>query len=122
MSAKILIVDDNAELREALLDQLALHEEFESIGVETGARGVQAAKAGEIDLVIMDVGLPDIDGREAAIPAASRTSPSVFLFATQVSRHQFVAAGLGDQNSRAAGILFDLLPQPANVGFERVGG
>jgi DNA-binding response OmpR family regulator len=65
MSAKILIVDDDAELREALVDQLALHEEFESIAVETGARGVQAAKAGEIDLVIMDVGLPDVDGREA---------------------------------------------------------
>ena len=26
---------------------------------------MQAAKAGQIDLVIMDVGLPDIDGREA---------------------------------------------------------
>ena len=65
MSTKILIVEDDAELREALVDQLALHEEFESIGVETGAGGVQAAKAGEIDLVIMDVGLPDVDGREA---------------------------------------------------------
>src|ERR1700681_3344471 len=65
MSAKILIVEDDAELREALVDQLALHEEFESIGVETGAGGLQAAKAGEIDLVIMDVGLPDVDGREA---------------------------------------------------------
>jgi len=65
MSAKILIVDDNAELREALIDQLALHEEFEAIAVESGAKGLQAAKAGEIDLVIMDVGLPDVDGREA---------------------------------------------------------
>jgi DNA-binding response OmpR family regulator len=65
MSAKILIVEDDAELREALVDQLALHEEFESIGVETGAGGVQAARAGRIDLVIMDVGLPDVDGREA---------------------------------------------------------
>jgi DNA-binding response OmpR family regulator len=64
MSAKILIVDDNAELREALVDQLT-HEEFEAIAVESGARGLQAAKAGEIDLVIMDVGLPDVDGREA---------------------------------------------------------
>jgi DNA-binding response OmpR family regulator len=26
---------------------------------------VQEAKAGQIDLVIMDVGLPDVDGREA---------------------------------------------------------
>src|SRR5262249_1936796 len=62
---KILIVDDDAELRDALVEQLALHEEFESIAVDTGAKGVQAAKAGQVDLVIMDVGLPDVDGREA---------------------------------------------------------
>jgi DNA-binding response OmpR family regulator len=62
---KILIVDDDAELREALVEQLALHEEFQAIAAENGTKGVQAAKAGQIDLVIMDVGLPDIDGREA---------------------------------------------------------
>ncbi len=62
---RILIVDDDAELREALVEQLALHEEFESIAVDNGSKGVQAAKAGQIDLVIMDVGLPDVDGREA---------------------------------------------------------
>jgi DNA-binding response OmpR family regulator len=62
---KILIVEDDAELRDALVEQLALYDEFEAVGVETGAKGVQAAKAGAIDLVIMDVGLPDIDGREA---------------------------------------------------------
>lgn len=62
---KILIVDDDSELRETLVEQLALHEEFEAVAVDTGAKGVQAAKAGQIDLVIMDVGLPDMDGREA---------------------------------------------------------
>jgi DNA-binding response OmpR family regulator len=62
---KILIVDDDSELREALVEQLALHEEFESIAVDNGTKGVQTAKAGQIDLVIMDVGLPDVDGREA---------------------------------------------------------
>jgi len=62
---KILIVDDDFELREALVGQLALHEEFESIAVDNGTKGVQTAKAGQIDLVIMDVGLPDVDGREA---------------------------------------------------------
>src|SRR3954471_2713064 len=64
-SRKILIVDDDTELREALVEQLALHEEFESVAVDSGAKGVQAAKAGQIDLIIMDVGLPDMDGREA---------------------------------------------------------
>ena len=63
---RILIVDDDPELREALMEQLSLHEEFEAVAVESGSKGMQAAKAGQIDLIIMDVGLPDIDGREAA--------------------------------------------------------
>ena len=58
------IVDDDPELRHALTEQLSLLEEFEAVAVEDGSKGVQAAKAGQIDLVIMDVGLPDIDGRE----------------------------------------------------------
>ncbi|HWL30576.1 MAG TPA: response regulator transcription factor [Xanthobacteraceae bacterium] len=62
---KILIVDDDAELRTALVEQLLLHDEFEAEAVDTGTKGVQAAKAGQVDLVIMDVGLPDVDGREA---------------------------------------------------------
>jgi DNA-binding response OmpR family regulator len=62
---KILIVDDDAELRGALLEQLALHEEFEAEAVDSGAKAVAAAKNGHVDLVIMDVGLPDVDGREA---------------------------------------------------------
>ena len=41
---KILIVDDDTELRDALVEQLALHEEFEAIAVDTGTKGVQAAK------------------------------------------------------------------------------
>ena len=61
----ILIVDDDAELREALVEQLALHEEFDATSVDSGTKGVQAAKNGQVDLVIMDVGLPDVDGREA---------------------------------------------------------
>jgi DNA-binding response OmpR family regulator len=61
----ILIVDDDNELREALVEQLALHDEFEATSVDSGTKAVQAAKGGQIDLVIMDVGLPDVDGREA---------------------------------------------------------
>jgi DNA-binding response OmpR family regulator len=64
-AAKVLVVDDDPELRDGLTEQLSLHEEFEAVAAENGSKGVQAAKAGQIDLVIMDVGLPDIDGREA---------------------------------------------------------
>src|SRR6266545_4276172 len=56
------------------VEQLALHEEFESIAVDNGTKGVQTAKAGQIDLVIMDVGLPDVDGREACAFCARTAS------------------------------------------------
>ena len=62
---KVLIVDDDSELREALTEQLSLHEEFDAVAVENVREAVQATKVGQIDLVIMDVGLPDIDGHDA---------------------------------------------------------
>jgi DNA-binding response OmpR family regulator len=61
---KILIVDDDSDLLQTLVEQIALHDEFEAIPVDSGTKAVSAAKADQIDLVIMDVGLPDIDGRE----------------------------------------------------------
>jgi len=64
-SPKILIVDDDAELRGALVEQLGLNGEFEILAADSGQAGIEAAKADRIDLVIMDVGLPDLDGREA---------------------------------------------------------
>ncbi|MBN8920541.1 MAG: response regulator transcription factor, partial [Rhizobiales bacterium] len=61
----ILIVDDDNELRDMLVEQLALAEEFTATGVDTATRGINAALASRIDLLIMDIGLPDMDGREA---------------------------------------------------------
>ena len=62
---KILIVDDDSELREALTEQLSLLEEFDVVAAENGGECVRTVKIEQIDLVIMDVGLPDIDGRDA---------------------------------------------------------
>lgn len=61
---KILIVDDDNELREGLVEQLSLHDEFESVAVDSGTKAIEVVKNDQIDLTIMDVGLPDIDGRE----------------------------------------------------------
>ncbi|MGB3813007.1 MAG: response regulator transcription factor [Shinella sp.] len=64
-SRTILLVDDDNDLRETLVEQLSLYEEFSTLEETTATRGIQAARAGQIDLLIMDVGLPDMDGREA---------------------------------------------------------
>lgn len=61
---KILMVDDDDDLREALADQLVLTEEFDVFEAGTGAAGLEKAREGHYDLVILDVGLPDMDGRE----------------------------------------------------------
>jgi DNA-binding response OmpR family regulator len=60
----ILIVDDEQELRDTLMEQLALVEEFTVSAAATGAEAVDAVNAGRTDLIVMDVGLPDKDGRD----------------------------------------------------------
>lgn len=62
---RILLVDDDEELRESLKDQLALHDEFEIVTAGTATQGIEVAKGDHLDLVLLDVGLPDMDGREA---------------------------------------------------------
>lgn len=62
---KILIVDDDDDLRDSLLDQLAMHDEFEVVVAGTAGKGMEMAKAQHMDLILLDVGLPDMDGREA---------------------------------------------------------
>jgi DNA-binding response OmpR family regulator len=61
---RILMVDDDDDLREALADQLVMTEEFDVFEAANGADGLVKAKEQHYDLVILDVGLPDMDGRE----------------------------------------------------------
>ncbi len=61
---KILLVEDDEALRTSLSEQLRLHEEFETQIATTGAEALDAGKKGHFDLIILDVGLPDMDGRE----------------------------------------------------------
>jgi DNA-binding response OmpR family regulator len=62
---QILIVDDDKDLREALGEQVALLPEFTVAQASTAADALRAISESPPDLVIMDVGLPDLDGREA---------------------------------------------------------
>ena len=61
---KILLVDDDTALRESLSEQLRLHEEFSTVEAENGSRALELTKGDYFDVILLDVGLPDIDGRE----------------------------------------------------------
>ena len=61
---KILLVDDDQPLRQSLAEQLHLHEEFSTHEVGSGAAALEICKSQGFDAIILDVGLPDMDGRE----------------------------------------------------------
>ncbi|RBI86268.1 DNA-binding response regulator [Rhodosalinus halophilus] len=60
----ILLVDDDDDLREALSEQLVMTEDFEVFEAATGGEAMDRVRNQIFDLVILDVGLPDTDGRE----------------------------------------------------------
>ena len=61
---KILLVDDDEDIRDALSEQLVMTEDFDVFEAGTGAQAMEKAKQEIYDLVILDVGLPDTDGRD----------------------------------------------------------
>lgn len=66
MSKKtILLVDDDEDLRAALAEQFSLHDSFGTIEAATAAEALKCAGSERLDLVLLDVELPDMDGREA---------------------------------------------------------
>ena len=63
-SRKILLVDDDVALRRSLAEQLALNDEFLPFEAGTAAEALEHARTARFDVVLLDVGLPDMDGRE----------------------------------------------------------
>ena len=61
---RILIVDDDEDLVGMLSDQLKLHEEFQVTTSLSAADSLEIVKSVIFDMILLDVGLPDMDGRE----------------------------------------------------------
>ncbi|HKM71776.1 MAG TPA: response regulator transcription factor [Stellaceae bacterium] len=61
---RILIVDDDGALRQSLAEQLELNNEFICVECGTAARALEIVGNQRFDTIVLDVGLPDMDGRE----------------------------------------------------------
>jgi DNA-binding response OmpR family regulator len=62
---RLLLVDDDDMLRSTLKEQLSLHDEFSVAEAANATAGIKTLKAEQADLVVLDINLPDMDGREA---------------------------------------------------------
>ena len=80
-ASRLLVVDDDKDLRETLAEQLGLIDDFRVTAAETATEAIDAVRRDRIDLAIMDVGLPDMDGREAvrAMRDGGFRSPIIML-------------------------------------------
>lgn len=80
---RVLLVDDDQMLRSSLAEQLAAEGEFEPMEAGSCAEAREAAKTGLFEFMILDVGLPDGDGRKLAreFRESGVTCPIVMLTA-----------------------------------------
>lgn len=82
MGPKLLIVEDDAALRGVLLRSLRA-DGFEANAVATGAELLERALKSPPDALVIDIGLPDSDGRDVcqALRASGVEAPVLFLTA-----------------------------------------
>ena len=62
---RLFIVDDDADLRATLAEQLGHYREFDILQAATANDALKLVREAHVDLMLLDVGLPDMDGREA---------------------------------------------------------
>jgi two-component system OmpR family response regulator len=95
MSKHILVVDDEARIREVLLYALE-KEGFTVTAVADGPAALAAVEAGGIDLVVLDVMLPEIDGLEVCRRLRHKGRvPILFLSARAEEVDRIVGLELG---------------------------
>lgn len=81
-AAKVLLVEDDELLADTLQEQFADHTEFQLSIAHTGREALEKLSTeAHIDLVLLDIGLPDMDGREACklLRAKGFKSPIIML-------------------------------------------
>ncbi len=81
MLPRVLVIEDDADLRRLL--RRGLEEEgFDVIQASLGRDAVALAEANPPDLLVVDIGLPDADGRDVTQAIRSRGVESPVLFLT----------------------------------------
>jgi len=91
--AKILVIEDDDDI--AKLEQTVLERaDYEVKVTGTGAEGLELADTYKPDVVILDIGLPDISGLDVCT-SLSNSNNAFVLMVSGHSREQDVLLGLG---------------------------
>jgi CheY-like chemotaxis protein len=110
---KILVVEDN-ELLMAMLERVLRYEGYEVIPAPSGAQMTKVLHTSKPDLILLDVGLPDADGRDllAALKKDPRTRsiPVLIWSGTDAESDRRLARELGAEDYVLKGEPESLIP------------
>lgn len=93
-SKTLLIVDDDADLREALAEQLTAEREFKVVEAADARSGMITAMGANPDLILLDVDLPDGNGRELCMALAEAGISAPVIMLTGADSETDTVAGL----------------------------
>ena len=91
VSVKVLVVDDEPQIRRALRTSLEAHG-YEVTAVGTGEEGVLGAAEMSPDLILLDLGLPDVDGAEVIQRIRAFSEVPIIVVSVREGQHDKVAA------------------------------
>lgn len=104
---KVLIVDDDEEFASLVAEFLAAEGGFAATKRHDGATGVAAALGGQFDVIVLDVGLPELNGFEALKRIRQGADTPVVMLTAR-----------GDDVDRIVGLEIgadDYVPKPCNL-------
>lgn len=84
----ILIIDDDAELRAALIEQFEIEDGFHAEGAGTATEGLERAADGRAAIILLDVHLPDMDGVDACRQLRERGVRAPIILLTGAAREE----------------------------------
>ena len=93
----LLLVDEDEVLRDILRDQLELHNEFKVDEASNGKEALELIKDSNYEIVVLDISLPDVDGRDLCkiMRQAGMNQPMVMLTGADTEADNIIGAVYG---------------------------
>jgi DNA-binding response OmpR family regulator len=89
-TATILVVDDERKIRDLVRSYLEL-EGYSVLVADTGERALESASRSDPDLVVLDLGLPDLTGEEVARSLRTASNVPIIMLTAKAAEDDRVA-------------------------------
>src|ERR1700749_78856 len=90
-TGKVLVIDDEAPIRKFLGIGLEAHG-YELVEADNGKKGLEVAAMKKPDLIVLDLGLPDMDGKTVIKKFREWTNTPILVLSVRTDEHEKIEA------------------------------